>query len=170
MSLKRGRRCAAQISNTVNSVATAALTSWNLDPRVIGLLLLVALVYVRGWMRGRRLVRHEQDAGRLAAFLGGLAAVFLATESPLDAFDNLFLSAHMAQHLLLLMIAPPLLLLGHPMLPLLRGLPKAIGEGRAGAVPGVAGAATRIEISDCATFRVDCFCGQHDLVAFAGAV
>ena len=37
---------------------------------------------------------------------------------------RLYLSADMTQHLLLMMVAPPLLLMGRPMLPLLRGLPK----------------------------------------------
>lgn len=76
-------------------------------------------------MRGRRLLRDEHDGMRLGAFVAGLLVIFIATESPLDAFDGLLLSAHMCQHLLLLMIAPPLVLLGHPTLPLLRGLPKA---------------------------------------------
>jgi cytochrome c oxidase assembly factor CtaG/polyferredoxin len=75
-------------------------------------------------MKGRRLLRDSQDRTRLAAFMGGLVAIFLATESPLDVFDSLSLSAHMVQHLLLMMIAPPLLLIGDPLLPLLRGLPK----------------------------------------------
>jgi cytochrome c oxidase assembly factor CtaG/polyferredoxin len=109
----------------VQSVAVAALASWNLDPRVIGLLLLIGFVYVRGWIRGRRILRVPYQAERLGAFLAGLALIFLASESPLDSFDSLFLSAHMTQHLLLMMIAPPLILLGEPMLPLLRGLPKS---------------------------------------------
>jgi len=108
----------------VNSVASAALTSWTLSARVIAILLIASAVYFRGWLRGRRLIRQEQDYLRLWAFLGGLGVLFLATESPLDAFDSLFLSAHMAQHLLLMMVAPPLVLLGHPTLPLLRGLPR----------------------------------------------
>jgi cytochrome c oxidase assembly factor CtaG/ferredoxin len=108
----------------VQSSAVAALLSWTLDARIIALLLLIALVYVRGWLRIRRTVRHPRDFNRLYAFLGGLAAVFIATESPLDTFDGLFLSAHMAQHLLLMMIAPPLILQGDPVLPILRGLPK----------------------------------------------
>lgn len=69
-------------------------------------------------------MRDARDNTRLAAFMGGLFAIFLATESPLDAFDNLSLAAHMVQHLLLMMIAPPLLLIGDPLVPLLRGLPK----------------------------------------------
>lgn len=98
--------------------------SWTLDLRVIAILLLAALAYLRGWLRGRRLLRDERDPERLACFLGGLAAIFIATESPLDSLDHFFLSAHMSQHLLLMMGAPPLVLLGHPVVPLLRGLPK----------------------------------------------
>jgi cytochrome c oxidase assembly factor CtaG/polyferredoxin len=84
----------------------------------------MAAVYVRGWIRGRKLVRGERDAERLIAFLAGLFLIFIATESPLDAFDHFYLSAHMTQHLLLMMIIPPFILFGHPTLPLLRGLPK----------------------------------------------
>ncbi len=108
----------------MDSVATAALASWNLDPAVTAILICGAVVYLRGWLRGRRLLHDEKDQARLGAFFGALGVVFLALESPLDAFDSLFLSAHMTQHLLLMMIAPPLLLLSHPVLPLLRGLPK----------------------------------------------
>ena len=108
----------------MDSISNAALTSWPIDPRATALLVLVAIVYIRGWIRGRRLLRDQHDIERLGAFLAGLFVLFLATQSPLDAFDTLFLSAHMTQHLLLMMIAPPLLLLGYPMLPLLRGLPK----------------------------------------------
>jgi cytochrome c oxidase assembly factor CtaG len=103
----------------VESAASAALQSWALNGQVIALLLLSALVYWRGWLRG------ERNGTRLMAFLSSLLILFLATESPLDAFDSLFLSAHMTQHLLLLMIAPPLLLFSHPLLPMLRGLPKS---------------------------------------------
>jgi cytochrome c oxidase assembly factor CtaG len=108
----------------VNPVANAALTSWVLDPRLIIFFISIAFVYLRGWLRGRCLLRDPNDPGRLAAFLAGLAALFVATESPLDTLDSLFLSAHMTQHVLLMMIAPPLILLGHPTVPLLRGLPK----------------------------------------------
>jgi cytochrome c oxidase assembly factor CtaG/polyferredoxin len=108
----------------VNSIVNAALISWEWKPFAAAILFLTALVYVRGWVRGRRLLPHNGDGAKLGAFLAGLGAVFLATQSPLDTFDNLFLSAHMAQHLLLLMIAPPLILIGEPIVPLLRGLPK----------------------------------------------
>ncbi len=51
--------------------------------------------------------------------------IFLAICSPLDAFGNLLLQAHMVQHLLLMMLAPPLLLFGFPYLPFLLGLPRS---------------------------------------------
>ena len=105
--------------------ASAVFLSWPIHPLSVALLLVMALVYWRGWMRRRQLLHGSRDFNRLWAFLGGLFALFLALDSPLDTFDSLFLSAHMAQHLLLMMIAPPLLLLGQPTLPLLRGLPKA---------------------------------------------
>jgi cytochrome c oxidase assembly factor CtaG len=54
----------------------------------------------------------------------GLAWLWLAIASPLDAFGSLVLTAHMVQHLLLMMVAPPLILLGSPAIPLLRGLPR----------------------------------------------
>ncbi len=114
----------------MESISSAALESWTLTGWAVPILIATALIYFRGWLRGRRLLRDERDGKRLASFLSGLAVVFLAADSPLDAFDSLFLSAHMLQHLLLMMIAPPLILFGHPMLPLLRGLPrKFVKEG-----------------------------------------
>jgi cytochrome c oxidase assembly factor CtaG/polyferredoxin len=109
----------------VESAAAAAFSSWPLNGWAIALLVLGVIVYCRGWLRGRRLLRDEQDGFRLTAFLCSVFVLFIATESPLDAFDSLFLSAHMTQHLLLIMIAPAMLLLSHPLLPILRGLPKS---------------------------------------------
>ncbi|MFL6450639.1 MAG: cytochrome c oxidase assembly protein [Bryobacteraceae bacterium] len=108
----------------MDSVGQAALESWAWHPWTTAVLSFAAVVYISGWIRIRRLVRTEQDGTRLACFLAGLCVVFLARSSPLDAFDKLLLSAHMTQHLLLLSIAPPLLLLGRPVIPVLRGLPK----------------------------------------------
>jgi cytochrome c oxidase assembly factor CtaG len=70
--------------------------------------------------------RGRWHGGRPAAFLGGLAAIYLALASPIEPFADLLLSVHMVQHLLLMMVAPPLLWLGAPLFPLLRGLPRPI--------------------------------------------
>ncbi len=100
------------------------MTSWRLELFPLLGLLLTAWVYQRGWRRLHAQIPARFPAWRLASFLGGLIAVFLAVASPLDAFAGLLLQAHMIQHLLLTMLAPPLLLLGAPYLPLLCGLPR----------------------------------------------
>lgn len=107
-------------------VAAAALQSWTLRPWLFGALLLTGAVYLRGWLRVRRQMPERFPAWRLAAFQGGLAVVVVATASPLDAFGGLLLQVHMIQHLLLTMVAPPLVWLGWPATPLLRGLPPAV--------------------------------------------
>ena len=62
--------------------------------------------------------------GRLLSFLGGLALLEFALASPIDALDPFFLTDHMMQHMLLMMFVPPLILLGNPEIPLMRGLPR----------------------------------------------
>jgi putative membrane protein len=87
-------------------------------------LILTALVYLRGWFRLRRLLPDITSRWWPYAFLGGLFALWAAVGSPLAAFDEALLSAHMVQHLLLTAVAAPLLLLGAPALPLLHGIPR----------------------------------------------
>jgi cytochrome c oxidase assembly factor CtaG len=69
---------------------------------------------------------------QVAAFGGGLVVVLIAFVSPLAALAGALFSAHMLQHLLLMIVAPPLLILGAPLLPLLWALPlparRAIGQ------------------------------------------
>src|SRR5438105_3845936 len=108
----------------MDPVAAAVLASWTLDWKLLCLLLVVAALYLRGWLRLRAERPHKYTTSRLAAFGGGLLAVILALASPVDTFGELLLQAHMIQHLLLIMAAPPLLLLGQPVMPLLRGLPR----------------------------------------------
>ena len=102
----------------------AFLRSWPFDPWLLAALLLTAGVYLRGWLVLRRRDPRRWHGGRLAAFLGGLAAIYLALASPIEPFAALLLQVHMVQHLLLMMVAPPLLWLGAPLFPLLRGLPR----------------------------------------------
>ncbi len=84
------------------------------------------LIYTAGWRRYRRRTQGRFATQQLATFLGGLACLGVAIVSPLDEAADLWLSAHMVQHILLLTIVPGLLLLGQPLLPLLRGLPNSI--------------------------------------------
>ncbi len=100
------------------------LFSWAFAPVPTLGLFATAVVYFLGWRKLRHQVPGRFPAERLISFLLGLAAIFLALASPLDAFASWLLVVHMIQHLLLTMVAPPLLLLGSPMLPLLSGLPR----------------------------------------------
>lgn len=104
----------------------AALSSFGFDPWIVLPLLMTAAIYVRGWRALHAQMPARFGRARLAAFLGGLAALLIAVASPLDAFAGLLLTVHMLQHLLLTMVAAPLLLLGAPQIPLLRGLPSSV--------------------------------------------
>ena len=99
-------------------------TDWDVPWIVTCELAAVALIYVRGWMRIRRTRPVQFPAWRLVTFLGGIAALFIAVASPLDTFSESLLFMHMAQHWVLMSIAPPLILFGAPVVPLLRGLPR----------------------------------------------
>ncbi|HQR05560.1 MAG TPA: cytochrome c oxidase assembly protein [Gemmatales bacterium] len=104
----------------------AFLRSWAFDPWLTAGLLITALIYVRGWRFLHRRDPERWHSGSLSAFLGGLAAIYLALASPIEPFAGLLLQVHMVQHLLLMMVAPPLLWLGSPLFPMLRGLPRGI--------------------------------------------
>lgn len=88
------------------------LANWPLDPLVISALLVAGIAYVRadrrvrGERRGRPLRRRS--------FLAGLVVVFAALQSPIDAGAATSFAVHMVQHLLLTMVAAPLLVLGAP--------------------------------------------------------
>jgi putative membrane protein len=60
---------------------------------------------------------------RGAAFYAGLATLALAVASPIDAYADQLFWVHMVQHVLLMMVAPPLLLLGRPWPRISRPLP-----------------------------------------------
>jgi putative membrane protein len=104
----------------------ALLQSWSPPVVVNASLSLAILVYARGWIRLRAARPRLISAWRLTAFLAGVAGIWLAIGSPLEAFDEVSLTVHMVQHLLLMSVCPPLILVGWPALPLLRGLPKFV--------------------------------------------
>jgi putative membrane protein len=99
------------------------LGPWSLPPVATVAVALTAVVYLRGWRLLRRAGARFFPAWRAGAFLAGLSAVWIALASPVDAWNEFLLTAHMVQHMLLMMVAPPLILLGAPVVPILRGLP-----------------------------------------------
>jgi putative membrane protein len=92
--------------------------AWSFEPAVLLGLGAGAWLYLRGvralWHRagrGRGVARW-----RVASFFAGLTSVALALVSPIDRVAQALFSVHMIQHLLLIMVAPPLLALGEPVL------------------------------------------------------
>lgn len=108
----------------MNAAAEAVLRSWSLDPFILVYLCLVVVVYSRGWRLLSRQLPNRFPRWRLLCFITGVVTVYIAVASPLDAFAGFLLQVHMVQHLMLTVVAPPLILLGSPWLPVLRGLPK----------------------------------------------
>jgi putative copper resistance protein D len=93
----------------------AILLEWRMEPIVLSGLAIATiawLVLVRRVAAGHP--DHPHPAGRSAAFLGGLAILALALTSPIEAYEGELFSVHMLQHMLLELVAAPLLLLGAP--------------------------------------------------------
>jgi cytochrome c oxidase assembly factor CtaG len=107
----------------------ALFTTWDIPWAVTTALAVTAAIYVHGWLQIRRTRPEIFPRWRLLAFLGGIGAIFVAVASPLDTFSETLLFMHMAQHFVLMSIAPPLIVLGAPVVPMLRGLPRGVIRG-----------------------------------------
>src|SRR5215470_12514089 len=107
-------------------ITTVLLQSWTFEPWIIISLTLAGSIYARGWWQLHRRLPRRFAVWRLIAFQAGLLTLFLALASPLHPLAELLLQFHMIQHMLLMMVVPPLLWLGAPVLPLLRGLPRPV--------------------------------------------
>jgi putative membrane protein len=104
----------------------AIFSEWSPPVFLTTSLILCAILYTRGWVAIRKTRPSQFPVKRLAYFLAGLSVIWLSIASPLDGFADALLSAHMVEHLLLMSVVPPLLLLGYPAVPLLRGLPHVV--------------------------------------------
>jgi cytochrome c oxidase assembly factor CtaG len=105
-------------------VPTASVATWNWRPDVLLVIGLLGTAYVTGWVRLRRRVPRVARPWRLGLYLVGLATIGLALVSPVHALAAVLFLMHMVQHELLIMVAPPLLLLADPMAVILWGLPR----------------------------------------------
>jgi cytochrome c oxidase assembly factor CtaG len=88
------------------------------------LLVAFTAIYSRGWHQLWKTLPKLVSVWRLMAFVGGMVSLWLAIGSPLAEWDEQLLTAHMVQHLLLMIVAAPLVLLGAPSIILLHGLPR----------------------------------------------
>jgi cytochrome c oxidase assembly factor CtaG len=92
-----------------------AFSQWEFAPVVSVGVIAVALVYLLGVIVVRR--RHPLGPWPrrwTLSFLAGCGVVVIATQSSIGAYDDVLFWIHMVQHVLLLMVAPPFLLLGRP--------------------------------------------------------
>jgi putative membrane protein len=99
------------------------LMAWNWNPLPTLIILMVAYLYLNGLNNWKR-PTHSISRWQKASFFTGLFLVFIALQSPLDNLSEHMLSFHQLQHFLLRMMAPLLILLGAPLTPMLRGLPR----------------------------------------------
>jgi cytochrome c oxidase assembly factor CtaG len=110
----------------LNAELAAALTQWNWQPPLIlGTIAILELyLYATGPLRVKYTLRPAVPLARTLSFIIGVNLIFLTLFSPLDAIGDRYLfAAHMLQHLLLALFAPPLLIIGMPswlLRPLLR--------------------------------------------------
>lgn len=76
----------------------------------------------------RRLSRRGRPAStwRAVAFLAGLFFVWVAVGSGLAGYDDTDVTVHVVQHLLLMMVAPPLLVLGRPLVVAMQSAPRPV--------------------------------------------
>lgn len=93
------------------------LTAWRVEPSIIiGLVLLYGgyLALTLRW-RAQSPASRPLTGGQLTSFTAGIVVLALALLSPLDELSDEYLFiAHMVQHVLLTLIAPPLLIAGTP--------------------------------------------------------
>ena len=93
----------------------AVLAHWEFAPAVSAAVAVAAALYLWGAWR----VRRDHPARpwprwRTGVFLGALAVIVIATQSGIGAYDGVLFWDHMIQHLLLLMVAPPMLVIAQP--------------------------------------------------------
>jgi len=126
----------------------ALLLSWDFRLIVLIGLAIPAVLYLRGWRYLRTVTRSQSDATRAnpraalvagwkpVAYLSGLVAVGIALMSPIDVLGGQLFFMHMIQHLVLIMIAAPLLLVGNPFPVLMWGLPRGARQKVGGLLSG----------------------------------
>jgi len=108
--------------------------SWSVDPLVTIPLAASSLLFVLGtWRLRAQLGRLLPGFGlaQVLSFAAGILVLAVALLSPLEGLSKPLLSAHMVQHILLIAVAPPLLVLGKPEVPWLWALPASWRRGLA---------------------------------------
>lgn len=97
------------------TVSDLLTSGWDIHPSLLLAIGLLVAAYVVGVMAIGRRLRRAPTPWQITSFAAGIAVLLLALQSPLHHLaDDYLFSAHMAQHELITLAAPPLLLLGTP--------------------------------------------------------
>jgi putative copper resistance protein D len=105
------------------------LLAWSLDPLPLLGVAIAGGAYLWAARRPEASGRTPHPRWRTASFLAGLAAIVVALNSPVEAYEGVLFSVHMVQHLLLELVAAPLLLLGAPVTLALRVASPSVRRG-----------------------------------------
>lgn len=99
------------------------LAAWSFDPIPVIGLLLAAFLYGLALQHAEQAGRRLPPTWQIACYYLGLVSVAIALVGPLDVFNDELFFLHMSQHLMLMQVSAPLILLGRPVQVFLRGLP-----------------------------------------------
>jgi cytochrome c oxidase assembly factor CtaG len=111
--------------------AATVMAKWLVEHWISFALTLAFGVYLRGFARLRKRRHPRVTPAHGLAFSGGVAVLFVAVASPIHELGERWLQVHMLQHLLLMMVAAPLILLGQPLAPMLLGVPRPVAHAAA---------------------------------------
>jgi len=92
------------------------LTQWQWKPWLLACIVAGAVPYALGMRQMGAQRRAILGRWRAASYLAGLASLFAVLMSPLDTLSDELFSAHMLQHMFLLLVIPPLLVYGRPVI------------------------------------------------------
>ncbi|MCX8048559.1 MAG: cytochrome c oxidase assembly protein [Methylohalobius sp.] len=99
--------------------------AWQFTPSLAIPLILITLVYLRGWQKRKR-QRKPFSALKAGSFLSGVSCFVLALQSPIEPLSEHFLFVHQLEHMLLRVFGPLLIILAMPVPVLLAGLPSQL--------------------------------------------
>jgi putative membrane protein len=116
---------AIALAHVADGAAESPASEWQFTPDIVLLTLFFTALYVAGLWRLRARDSFPSP-WRSASFLAGMALVFLALQSPLDALSEHLFFVHQIQHFLLHSAGPMLVMLAAPQGPLLAGSPAAL--------------------------------------------
>jgi putative membrane protein len=103
-------------------------STWQWRPVWDSFIVAAFLGYMWGLVRLRRLGTHRFNPVRAVSFTVGLALLAVSVSSAIETYSHLLFWVHMIQHLLLIMVVPALLVVGHPLTVLVGAAPGRGGE------------------------------------------